>query len=75
MAPKLKPEEIVTLKVLKQKGQSNIQIAQALGVSEGTIRYHVRRAGVPDGRQHKPRKAEHWSAMAVRNVAVRELGA
>ena len=31
MAGKLKPEEIVTLKVLKEKGQSNVQIAQALG--------------------------------------------
>jgi transposase len=67
MAPKLTPQEIVTLNVLKQKGQSNVQIAQALGVSEGTIRYHVRRAAVPDGRHNKPRKADafaevidHW---------------
>ena len=58
MARQLKPEEIVTLKVLKQKGQSNSQIAQALGVTEGTIRYHIRRADQPDGRQGKPRKAE-----------------
>ena len=67
MAPKLKPEEIVTLLVLKRKGQSNTRIAQALGVSEGTVRYHARRADLPDGRKGKPRKADalaqaiaHW---------------
>lgn len=67
MAPKLTPEEIVSLHVLKSKGQSNSQIAHTLGVSEGTIRYHLLRQGQPDGRLHKPRKAEaraevidHW---------------
>jgi transposase len=66
-APKLRPEEIVTLSVLKSKGQSNTQIAHSLGVSEGTVRYHLRRDGHTDGRQHKPRKADtlaevidHW---------------
>jgi DNA replication protein DnaC len=63
MAPKLKPEEIVTLKVLKEKGQSNVQIAQALGVSEGAVRYHVRRAGQPDGRQNKPRTADAFAEL------------
>jgi RNA polymerase sigma-70 factor (ECF subfamily) len=38
MAPKLRPEEIVSLHVLKSKGQSNTQIAHTLGVSEGTVR-------------------------------------
>src|SRR5436305_12869123 len=67
MAAKLKPEEIVTPLVLKRKGQSNTQIAQALGVSEGTVRYHARRADRPDGRKGKARKADalaeaiaHW---------------
>jgi transposase len=67
MAAKLTPEEIVTLQVLKQKGQSQTQIAQALGVSEGAVRYHLRRQGREDGRKHKPRKAaplaqaiDHW---------------
>jgi hypothetical protein len=71
MAGKHKPQEIVTLKVLKAKGQSNVQIAQALGVSQGTVRYHARRAGQPDGRRDKPRKADaladgihHWLAAA-----------
>ncbi len=70
LAPKLKPEGIVTLKVLKQRGQSNTQIAQTLGVSEGTVRYHLRRHGRPDRRQGKPRTADafaqaiaHWLSL------------
>jgi transposase len=58
MAGKLCPEEIVTLKVLKQKGQSNAQIAQTLGITEGAVRYHLRRQGRTDGRKNKPRKAD-----------------
>lgn len=67
MPPKLSAEEIVTVQVLKNKGQSNTQIAQALGVTEGAVRYHLRHQGQPDGRQGKPRKAaplaeaiDHW---------------
>lgn len=68
MAKRLSFEEVVTLKTLKKKGQSNGAIAQVLGVTEGAVRYHVRReaAGAADGRA-KPRKAaehraaiEHW---------------
>jgi transposase len=69
MARQLSPEEIVTLLVLKRKGQSNVQIAQALGISEGAVRYHARTADKPDGRRNKPRKADplaeaiaHWIA-------------
>jgi transposase len=57
----------VTLKVLHAHGQSNCQIAQALGVTEGTIRYHLRRHGHTDGRTDQTRKAaplaqaiDHW---------------
>lgn len=57
MPPKLTPEEIVTLQILKQKGQSQTQIAQTLGVTEGAVRYHLRRQGRPDGRKDKPCKA------------------
>ena len=67
MAPKLRPEEIVTLQVLKQRGQSNSRIAQTLGITEGAVRYHLRRQGCEDGRANKPRKADpvaatidHW---------------
>jgi hypothetical protein len=58
MAPKLTPEEVVTLQVLKRKGQSNTRIAQPLGITEGAVRYHVRRQGTEDGRKNKPRKAD-----------------
>jgi transposase len=58
MAGKLTPEAIVALGVLKEKGQSNRQIAQALNVSEGSIRYHLRRQDKPDARKNKPRKAD-----------------
>jgi transposase len=61
MAPKLTPEERVTLAVLKRKGQSNTQIAQALGVTEAAVRYHLRRQDAPDGRKDKPKTADPWS--------------
>lgn len=61
MPPKLSQEEIVTLKTLKTKGQSNCQIARTLGVTEGAVRYHVRRDGQTDGRADKPHKAEEMA--------------
>src|SRR5690349_5359878 len=69
MPGKLSPEELVTLATLNQKGQPNAQIARTLGVTEGAIRYHLRRAraGATDGRRGKPHKADplasvidHW---------------
>jgi transposase len=62
MARKLTPEEIVTLQVLKDKGQSNRQIASTLGVTEAAVRYHQRRQGSQGGRKGKPRKAAPWAA-------------
>jgi transposase len=59
VAPQLRPEDLVTLRVLKQRGQSNCRIAQTLGVSEGAIRYHLRRADWPDARQNKPHKVDY----------------
>src|SRR4029078_12246634 len=65
----LSPEELVTLITLAQKGQSNSQVARTLGVTEGAVRYHRRRAtaGATDGRRGKPHKAgplaqviDHW---------------
>jgi DNA-binding NarL/FixJ family response regulator len=50
-APILRKEELVTIAVLANKGQSNGQIAQVLGVSEGAVRYHRRRQGCVDGRR------------------------
>jgi transposase len=52
-------EQIVTIEVLQQRGQSQCQTARILGVSEGAVRYHLRRAqeGAADGRQ-KPSRIE-----------------
>jgi transposase len=63
MPPKLTAEEIVTLQTLKHKGQSQTQIAQTLGVTEGAVRYHLRRQGQQDGRQGKPCKAAPLAAV------------
>lgn len=60
MPCRLSPEEIVTVHVLRSKGQSNCAIARTLGVSEGTVRYHAKRRadGAVDGRSGKPFKGE-----------------
>src|SRR4051812_25991301 len=52
-------EQIVTIEVLQQHGQSQSHTARILGVSEGAVRYHLRRArdGAADGRQ-KPSRIE-----------------
>lgn len=50
---KLTKEEIVTIGVLKKIGEGASAIARRLNVTEGTVRYHVRRLteNVQDGRQ------------------------
>ena len=68
MSHKLSKEKIVTLKVLKPLGQSNVQIARLLGVTEGTVRYHLRRAAAEDGRRQKPRKADRHRAAVGRLI-------
>jgi transposase len=55
---RINQEKKVTMKVLKEQGQGQREIARMLGVSEGSVRYHLRREGVPDGRADKPMKAE-----------------
>ena len=40
----LTKEQIVTIEVLQQRGQSQSQTARILGASEGTVRYRLRRA-------------------------------
>jgi len=44
MPKHLPREEIVTIQVLNEKGENNCQMARLLGVSEGTVRYHLGRA-------------------------------
>jgi transposase len=88
MARRLRGEEIVTIEVLAEKGQNHCEIARTLGVTEGAVRYHLRRRaeGATDGRKDKPFKAEelagvieHWvqtheaSGGSERPVNVREL--
>lgn len=62
MPRKLSQEEVVTLKTLKKREQSNCQIARTLGVTEGAVRYRLRRDGQPDGRKNKRRKADEVAA-------------
>ncbi len=60
MPVELSPEERVALETLKQKGQSNTEIAKILGVTEGAVRYRLRREAsqAEDRRQNKPHKAD-----------------
>lgn len=59
--PALRPEEIVTIEVLKSKGVANTEIARTLGVTEGAVRYHLERQaeGARDGRRWPFKAAEH----------------
>ncbi|MEE8587183.1 MAG: helix-turn-helix domain-containing protein [Acidobacteriota bacterium] len=63
MPVRLRQEEVVTIGVLAEKGQSRCEIARTLGASEGTVRYHLKRAaaGAADGRSEKPFRAEAMS--------------
>jgi len=63
--PRLNQEEIVTIRVLKDKGEGQRAIARRLGVTEGAVRYHLRkeaegRTGL-DGRRGKARKAQRYA--------------
>src|SRR5262245_37683074 len=61
MAGKLDQECRMAIKVLKERGSSSSSIARRLGVTEGAVRYHLRRQaeGAVDGRT-KLRKAAPW---------------
>jgi len=60
MPCRLSKEEIVAICVLGNKGKKKTRITSALGVSEGTIRYHLKRqsGGAIDGRGNKSHRAE-----------------
>lgn len=60
MPVRLSKEEIVTIRVLAEKGQNHCEIARTVGVTESTVRYHLKRAaqGAEDGRKDKPERAE-----------------
>ncbi len=59
MSCRLRAEEVVTIRVLAEKGASHCEIARTLGVSEGAVRYHLRRAagGAEDGRRRQAHRA------------------
>ena len=64
--PRLRREERVTIEVLAEKGEPKREIARTLEVSEGTVRYHLRRqaSGAVDGRaEAQVRKADAWSGV------------
>jgi transposase len=56
---KLNTEARMTIKTLARKGIPNTQIADMLGVTEGTVRYQRRRMAEPpvDGRSLQPQRA------------------
>ena len=60
MPVRLSEEEVVTIGVLADKGKNHCEIARTLGVSEGTVRYHLRRQAeeAQDGRRQKGFQAE-----------------
>ena len=47
--------------VLADKGMKKTEIARRLGVTEGDVRYHLKRRGAPDGRKNKRFLAEDWA--------------
>src|SRR5262249_39656889 len=57
MPGKLGPEQLGILKALKKMGESNLRVARTLGVTEGAVRYRLRRevAQAEDRRWNKPR--------------------
>lgn len=58
---KVDQEARMTIKCLAGRSESNRLIARMLGISEGTVRYHLRRDGMPDGRSFQKQLAEGWS--------------
>jgi transposase-like protein len=59
---KLGMEARMTVKELARRGVSRCAIARTLGVTEGTVRYHLLRqdSGAVDGRTRRSRVASRW---------------
>lgn len=76
MGGPLRPEDIVTINVLQEKGMAGRAIARTLGVTEGAVRYHRRRraAGTVDGRRNKPFKAAAIAAAIAAWIKLRQDG-
>jgi transposase len=73
MAGKLDEESRMAIQVLKERGSSASAIARTFGVTEGAVRYHLRRqaAHAEDGRAGKPHKAAHWHEAIASWLAAR----
>jgi transposase len=58
----------MTIQVLRERGHSRRGIARLLGVTEGTVRYHLRRQaeGAADGRAEQPQLATEWGEAVTR---------
>lgn len=76
---KLHKEELVALHVLRGQGETNQQIAARLGISEGAVRYHLKRRAkqATDGRAKSSlieqlqlvQVVEHWWQAQVASLA------
>ena len=71
---RLTEEDVVTIKVLRQRGQSASAVARTLGVTEGAVRYHERRAakGAADGRGRQKRLAAAYAGAIEAFLEARE---
>ena len=60
---RLDAEAKTTMTFLARKGHSNSEVARLLGVTEGAVRYHAKRAaaGALDGRSNQQSKAEPFA--------------
>jgi len=74
MPSRLSREEKVTIEVLAGKGQNHCAIGRTLGVTEGTVRYHLRRAasGKKDGRAERVFRADAVAEVIARWMEERE---
>lgn len=61
---RLSTEDRVTIRSLSVRGATRSEIARLLGVSEGTVRYHLARmaAGAVDGRARQEPRAQAYAA-------------
>lgn len=60
---KLICDQLITL--MKKKGRSNCEIARTLDVSEGTVRYRLKRMGKPDLRKQRPSDLDRYRELIV----------
>ena len=73
MASKLDEESRMSIRVLQRRGVAIRETARILGVTEGAVRYHLRRQreGATDGRSRQVSKAEALRDPILRWVEAR----